>query len=65
MSPRKELAVVARLTSHVGLSLETKMEHNLKNLRGLSEEAKSVARGIFFEPDISCTMPGLIDLITV
>ena len=38
MSPRKKLAVVAELISHVGLNLETKMERNRKNLRGLSEK---------------------------
>ena len=41
------------------------MERNMKNLRGLSEEAKSAARDFFFRPDISYTMPGLNDVITV
>ena len=41
------------------------MERNLKNLRGLSEEAKSAARNFFFRPDISYTMLGLNDVITV
>ena len=63
--PRKKLAVVAGLASHVGLNLETKMDHNLKNLRGLSEETKSAARDFFFRLDISYTMPGLNDVITV
>ena len=40
------------------------MEPNLKNLRRLSEEAKFAARD-FFRPDISYTIPGLNDLITV
>ena len=53
MSPHKKLAVVPGLASNVGLNLETKMEGNLKNLRGLSEEAKSITRDFFFHPDIS------------
>ena len=65
MSPHKKLAVVAGLASDVGLNLETKMEGNLKNLRGLSEEAKFTARDFFFQPDISYTMPGLNDVVTV
>ena len=51
MSPRKKLAVVAGLTGHVGLNLETKMEHNLKNLRGLSEK-QNLQQETFFSHQI-------------
>ena len=65
MSPRKKVAVVAGLASHVGLTLENKMNRNIRKSQGLSDDMKTAVRDFYYRPDISYTMPGMNDVMTV
>lgn len=65
MSPRKKVAVVAGLASDVGLTLENNMDRNLRKSQGLSDDTKTAVREFYYRPDISYTMPGMNDVMTV
>ena len=64
-SPRRRKAVIAGLASHIGLNLEGKLERNIKKMQGLSDETKECVKNFFFRPDISYTMPGMKDMMTI
>ena len=65
MSPRKKVAVVAGLASDVGLTLENNMNRNLRKSHGLSDDTKTAVGEFYYRPDISYTMPGMNDVMTV
>ena len=56
---------MAGLASDVGLTLENNMNRNLRKSQGLSDDMKTAVREFYYRPDISYTMPGMNDFMTV
>lgn len=67
-SPRKRQAVVSGLAKRFGVDLEKEMEASLTTTSGntgLAEEVQNAVRAFYFRSDVSYTMPGLKDEMTV
>ena len=64
-SPRKRKSIVAGLAKSVGLKLEVKLNESLAGRPGLSDKVKEDLQKFFYRPDISYTMPGMKNEITV
>ena len=65
-SPRKRKAVVRGLAKRFAVNVEKELESNLStNGNALSEEVTSTVSSFFFRSDVSYTMPGLKDEMTV
>ena len=64
-SPCRRKAVIAGLVCHIGLNLEGKLERNIQKMQGLSDETKECVKNFFFRPDISYTMLGMKDMMTI
>ena len=62
--PRRRKAAIADLASQIGLNLEGQLERNIQKMQGLSDETKECVKN-FFRPDISYTMPGMKDTMTI
>ena len=64
-SPRKRTAVVSGLAKEVGLSIQNNYEKQCYGNRTMSEELKEAIKEFYFRSDISYTMPGMKDQITI
>ena len=65
-SPGKSTLVVAGLARHVGLKLNEKMKKTgIGGKEQLSETTKLAVEKFYFRPDVSYTMPGMTDEMTV
>lgn len=64
-SPRKRKAVVSGLARRFAVDMEDKLETSMSRRNSLSNELQDIVTSYYFRSDVSYTMPGLKDEMTV